>query len=282
MRRPASKQKDNLEKPEGFLHKKSLGQNFLTSATVPRWMCDAAAVAVGDTVLEIGPGTGALTRELLTRGAHVIALEADSRAITILEETFALELQTGQLVLKHGDARDISVADLNIPTRDYKVVANIPYYLSGYLLRTILESANPPRILVFLMQKEVVTRIARDKKASLLSLSVQVFGQPKYVKTVSRGHFKPAPNVDSAILLVSNIKNDHFSGPSDREGFFNLLHLGFGQKRKQLIHNLGETYSRPAVEAALATLGLSPQVRAEDIPVTTWLQLYRTLTPSKE
>lgn len=277
MRRPANYHKDDQEKPEGFLHKKSLGQNFLTSGTVPRWMCDAAEVTAGDIVLEIGPGTGALTRELLARGAKVIALEADSRAITVLEETFRNEIANGQLTLRHGDAREISIEELEIPSKRYKVVANIPYYLSGYLLRTVLESANQPHILVFLMQKEVVTRIARDKKASLLSLSVRVFGQPKYVKTVSRGHFKPAPNVDSAILLVSNIKNDHFKGSNDREAFFDLLHLGFGQKRKQLIHNLSHVYERSAIEEALGAIGLTPTVRAEDIDIETWLTLFERL-----
>jgi 16S rRNA (adenine1518-N6/adenine1519-N6)-dimethyltransferase len=255
---------------EKFEHKKSLGQHFLTSDYAPKKMCDAANLQAGDIVLEIGPGTGALTKEILARGAKVIALEADLRAIESLNETFAPEISTGQLMIHHHDARKIEPAQFGLINQGYKVVANIPYYISGLLFRTLLEADCQPNTLVFLVQKEVATRIARDKKESLLSLSVKVFGDPTYICTVSRGHFTPPPKVDSAIIAISHISQQKL-GEISKEAFFTILHLGFGQKRKQLIGNLSAHYDREVVSTILAEADLSPTVRAEDISIKTWL-----------
>ena len=255
-----------------FEHKKSLGQHFLNSEYAPKKMCDAADITAGDLVLEIGPGTGALTKELLARGAHVVALEADLRAIEALRATFTDEMASGQLTVQHGDARAIDFKGLGLQTNEYKVVANIPYYLSGLLFRSILEAEFQPKTLVFLVQKEVAVRIAREKKESLLSLSVKVFGDPTYICTVSRGHFTPPPKVDSAIIAVTNISKERLKN-IDQKAFFDLLHLGFGQKRKQLLGNLSTAYERGAVEQILHSLNLSPTVRAEDISIEVWLEL---------
>ena len=259
-----------------FTHKKSLGQNFLTSPVVPGWLCDAAAVGEGDVVLEIGPGTGALTRELLARGAKVIALEADARAITYLREHCAPALESGQLTVHHSDARHLSVSALGLQDKGFLVVSNIPYYLSGFLLRQLLESSIQPHTLVFLMQKEMVARIARDKKESLLSLSVKAFGDPYYDKTVSRGHFNPPPKVDSAILAVKNIDHARLAD-IDAAFFFTILHAGFQSKRKQLIGNLSSLYDRKMLERVFTNLSLSLTVRAEDIKLPTWMALCRRL-----
>ncbi len=259
-----------------FEHKKSLGQNFLNSDYVPKKMCDAAQVSENDSVLEIGPGTGALTRELLARGASVIALEADPRAVEVLTDSFATEIKTGQLLLKHTDAREYDPVALGLINQKFKVVANIPYYLSGLLLRSCLDTNTQPNTLVFLMQKELVERIAREPKESLLSLSVKAFGIPTYICTIKRGHFTPAPKVDSAILLVSDISHRNFSQLSN-EHFFTLLHAGFGQKRKQLQHNLRQIYEKDAVFDALRTVGLPESVRAEDVSLQNWLTLAQIL-----
>ncbi len=265
------------ETSEKFAHKKSLGQNFLTSDVVPNWLVAAGEVTAADTVLEIGPGTGALTKILLKTGASVIALEADTRAIAILEPLFENEIATGQLKLIHGDARELSIASLGLSHQQFKVVANIPYYLSGFLLRTLLENPIQPSKLVFLMQKEVVTRIARDPKESILSLSVKAFGVPKYVKTVTKGHFNPPPKVDSAILLISDINLAHFSNINEQNLYFELLHLGFGQKRKQMLSNFSHVYDRPTLEAIFTELGLKLDIRAETVPLSSWLALTKKL-----
>ncbi len=277
MKRPLRNTATDTEKPERFAHKKSLGQNFLTSGVVPRWLTAAGEVVSSDTVLEIGPGTGALTRVLLATGATVIALEADSRAVEILQVEFATAIATGKLQLHHHDARTLDVAAFGLSHQQFKVVANIPYYLSGFLLRTLLETAIQPNTLVFLMQKEVVERIARDPKESILSLSIKAFGQPKYIKTVTRGHFNPPPKIDSAILQISHINVDNFTETADQAIFFNLLHLGFGQKRKQLLSNLSKVYDRTTLTEVFSRSAIPPDARAETLPLATWLILVKEL-----
>lgn len=269
---------EDSESTERFVTKKSLGQHFLNSGTVPNWLCDAGAVTEGDIVVEWGPGTGALTVTLLERGATVYALEADERALAVLTERFASYIETGKLILKHADARTFSIDELPL-THPYKVVANIPYYLSGWLLRTTLGAKNPPQTVVFLMQKEMVERITRDPKSSLLALSVAVYGTPRYVKTVGRGHFTPPPKVDSAILSITNISHTQLPTKAATEHFFTLLHLGFGQKRKQLRGNLSAVYERTLIEQCFASLGIKETARGEDLNITTWLALARELPP---
>lgn len=269
----------SAENNEGkFAHKKSLGQNFLTSAIVPNWMCEAGDVQAGDLILEIGPGTGMLTRALLAKQARVIAIEADIRAIEELERTFVSEIQSKQLTIHHGDVREITPTHLGLTTHTFKVVANIPYYLSGFLLRTLLESPIQPTSLTFLIQKELAHRIVRDKKESLLSLSVKAFGEPIYFKNVSRGHFHPQPRVDSAILLVKNITQNNFRDISSAF-FFEILHLGLGKKRKQLLTNLSEAYDRALLTTIFTVLGLPLTVRGEDVPLPTWISLICSLNP---
>lgn len=268
------------EKTESFVAKKSLGQNFLTSDVVPSWLVEAGEIKDGDVVVEIGPGTGILTAELLKRGAKVYAIETDTRAITVLQEKFPDAITANQLHVTEADIRTYDLSTLPIKAGQYKVVANIPYYLSGFLLRLFLEHPCYPKTLVFLMQKELVTRIARDKKGSLLSLGVKAFGQPIYIKTVSRGHFQPSPKVDSAILQITNISHDIFKTTADRQHFFSILHLGFRQKRKQLQHNLSLHYPRSLVTQALESVNLSPTIRAEDLSLTDWQKLVTILPQS--
>lgn len=255
-----------------FEHKKSLGQHFLTSDYIPKKMCDAADLQKGDVVLEIGPGTGILTREILARGATVIAIEADYRAISSLKESFPDAISQGQLVIHHHDARTLDPTLFGLKAHQYKVVSNIPYYLSGFLFRSLLDIEDQPNTLVFLIQKEVAERIARDQKESLLSLSIKVFGNPSYICTVKRGHFNPPPKIDSAIVAVGPISRENFQTISSQQ-FFHILHLGFAQKRKQLLGNLSNEFPRESLEKLFTGLSISLTVRAEDLPLQTWLNL---------
>jgi 16S rRNA (adenine1518-N6/adenine1519-N6)-dimethyltransferase len=265
---------------EKFEHKKSLGQHFLNSTYVPKKMCDAANLEAGETVLEIGPGTGALTKEILARGATVIALEADPRAIQSLNETFASEIAAGQLTTHHGDARAIDFAALGLKNQQYKVISNIPYYISGLLFRTVLESDIQPNTLVFLVQKEVAARICKDTKESLLSLGVKAYGTPAYICSVAKSHFTPAPKVDSAVVAVTAINKLGFKDTPE-EQFFAILHLGFGQKRKQLAGNLSALYTKESILAAFAVAWLQPHVRAEDVPLNSWFKLVGELQKTR-
>lgn len=262
---------------ERFVHKKSLGQHFLTSRVIPERMCAAANLQPHDVVVEIGPGTGALTTVLLEHPITVIAVETDERAIDHLKERFAEEIKAQKLVISAQDARELDPRTLGLADHGYKVVANIPYYLSGFLFRTFLESQCQPSDLVFLVQREVAKRIVHDPKSSLLSLSVAAFGDPTYICTVGKGHFNPPPKVDSAVIAIHNIHRDRLSGVTP-EHFFTLLHLGFGQKRKQLLGNLAHDYPREVVGELLTALGLPLTIRAEDIDLPTWVRLATALS----
>lgn len=250
----------------GHTAKKSLGQNFLMHRQTAERIADAADIA-GKTVLEIGPGTGMLTRALLTRASRVIAVEADDELIPKLREEFAHELETGSLELIHADIRSFDPSVIGEP---YALVANIPYYITGELFRKFLTANAKPTSMTFLVQKEVAVRIARAKKESLLSLSVKVYGVPVYRFTVPRGAFKPAPNVDSAVLSITDIRSDAFASPTKEERFFEVIRAGFAHKRKLLARNLESVASPDAVHHAFTEAGLAPKARAEDLTLTTW------------
>jgi 16S rRNA (adenine1518-N6/adenine1519-N6)-dimethyltransferase len=256
--------------------KKSLGQHFLKNTHVPKAMADAGGVNEEDTILEIGPGTGVLTRELLARNTTVYAIEADSRAIETLERSFAEEIMAKKLVIIHGDVRTLDLVALGLRPRAYKIIANIPYYLSGMLFRIFLETETQPSDMVFLVQREVAERIAREKKESLLSLSVKVFGEPRYIKTVGKGNFTPPPKIDSAIIAISGISKDRL-GDIPQDFFFAMLHEGFKSKRKQLLGNLSDTFDRATLTHIFSTLTLPLDVRGEDLSLNTWLTLIRAL-----
>jgi 16S rRNA (adenine1518-N6/adenine1519-N6)-dimethyltransferase len=233
--------------------KKSLGQHFLKSKDIVRDIVLAAHIHTNDLILEIGPGEGVLTLELLASGCHVVSVEKDDRLIPVLKEKFAKEISSGQLEFIHDDILHIDMSKVPFDiSRGYKVVANIPYYITGQILRMFLESTHQPESMVLLVQKEVAERIvARDKKESLLSLSVKVFGTPRIVRTVGRGAFSPQPNVDSAVLAIENISKQNFITTHNKDinnarfhlaecekRFFELIHAGFTHKRKQLLPNL--------------------------------------------
>lgn len=257
-----------------MLAKKSLGQNFLMHRQTARRIVGAACLPESAQVLEIGPGTGMLTRELLSEGVRVIAVEADHALMPELATSFAAEIEEGRLTLVNADIRSFDTTTIE---GTYHLVANIPYYITGEIIRQFLTAPNQPSSMTLLVQKEVAVRIAREKKESLLSLSVKVYGEPSYCFTVPRGAFVPAPNVDSAVLRIGNIDRAAFKDAGSEARFFEVIRAGFGHKRKRLAKNLEEFWSRESVVAAFAAAGLGENVRAEDLSLTTWLTLTEQL-----
>jgi|GEM_PF-52689 len=343
--------------------KKSLGQHFLHSPSALKKIIEAAAIKSDETVLEIGPGTGILTSELLKTGAHVIAIEKDDRAIALLEEKFGKEYTkgekgslSGKLTLIHGDILDFGKTegtssidiettkgssatkflmsrdvisrksrDTHLKEGDYALVANIPYYITGAILRKFLENSPRPNRMILLVQKEVAERmVGREtnqgkrssgqgkpgpKKESLLSISVKAFGTPRIVGIVPKGAFVPPPTVDSAIIAIENISDKNFSKnnknyPKNSQyfinnsnsvdllqngsisRFFDILHAGFAHKRKVLIRNLEDVKrstvsdlpDRIVLQNIWKKLGLSEKIRAEDITLGQWLQIFHEYT----
>lgn len=254
--------------------KKSLGQNFLTSIPAKIKIIGAGNISVTDTILEIGPGKGAITEGLLSTGAKIIAVEKDTELVSFLENKFANEIKTGQLKLINDDALNFKFSNYRLQATSYKLIANIPYYITGAIFEYYLSNENQPTHMVVLIQKEVANRIvAHDNKHSILSLAVHVYGTPKIVAKVSRGSFFPIPNVDSAILSISNISRKNFKNKKHEENFFQMVKSGFAHKRKFLISNLKEKIPSVAWQELFIKNCLNEKVRAEDVTLEKWLAI---------
>ena len=263
--------------------KKSLGQNFLRSSEVIEKIVSASDIFPGDVVVEVGPGEGVLTIALLNSGAHVIAIEKDARCIPLLTDRFADALNDGHLILIEGDILDKKITSelfeilSDVPA--YKVVANIPYYITGMLFRYFLEEHRQPSVLTFLVQKEVAEQIvSKAHKETILSLSIKAFGDPHYGGKVGKECFEPMPKVDSAILTVKNIGKEKLMG-LHVGFFFRVVKAGFQAKRKMLLGNLATGLERDKSEIAeiFLELGIKEKVRGEDLPIDTWIQLAKKL-----
>lgn len=263
--------------------KKSLGQNFLKSGKVLGDIVRAGEVSADDIVLEIGPGKGALTEKLLETGAKVYAVEKDRDLIPFLSEKFASYIDSGKLQLIEADILEFDPRSYKLEAKSYKLIGNIPYYITGAIIRKFLESDFQPSLAVFLVQKEVAERIvARDKKESILSLSVKAYGEPKLVAKVPKRYFTPEPKVDSAVLLISNISKKNFRNLKE-EDFFFVVKSAFGQKRKTMLKNLsGAGISKENLVFTTENLTLDPKIRAEDLSIEQFLALARALFPNKQ
>ena len=248
-------------------------------------MIEAGEVTDTDTVLEVGPGKGALTEKLVAITKKVIAVEKDDRLIGFLQEKFALEIKNGKLEIVHGDILNCPLAPSlsNEGEGSYKIIANIPYYITGFFLRKFLETSCQPERIVVMVQKEIAQRVVANKQAgqkeSLLSMSVKAFGTPKMVMKVDKENFSPAPNVDSAILLISNISKKFFTENNiPEQKFFEILHAGFAHKRKMLLGNLKEALGMENLGQIFHQIGLSEKIRAEDLSLDQWSQLVKNLS----
>jgi 16S rRNA (adenine1518-N6/adenine1519-N6)-dimethyltransferase len=254
--------------------KKSLGQNFLTSIPARIAIVNAGKLVQEDTVLEIGPGRGFLTKGLLESGVKVIALEKDRDLIPVLTETFETETKSGKLTVIEGDVLEFDPETYAPLSDGYKLIANIPYYITGAILSRYLSHTHQPSTMVVLVQKEVAERVcARDKKESILSIAVKVYGDPKLVYRVNKGSFNPIPSVDSAVLAIENISRKNFKNTYHEEIFFKLVKAGFAHKRKFMLSNIKPEFKSFDLITLFKENNLSEKVRAEDVTLDQWLRL---------
>jgi 16S rRNA (adenine1518-N6/adenine1519-N6)-dimethyltransferase len=255
--------------------KKSLGQNFLQSESALQKIIEAGDVSSNDFVLEIGPGKGALTKYLLATGAKVFAIETDFEMVKILQEKFDVQIKKGQLVLIRDDILKFDLNSIKEFTAGkYKLIANIPYYITGEIIRKFLSENNYPEKMVLLVQKEVADRIiARDGKESILSIATKVYCKPKFIDTVKAGSFVPAPKVDSAIVLFDHISKKLFlENKIYEQDFFEILKKGFAHKRKKLLSNLKGGFNFDESKVC-AELNLDKNIRAENINIKDWIEI---------
>jgi 16S rRNA (adenine1518-N6/adenine1519-N6)-dimethyltransferase len=263
--------------------KKSLGQNFLKNEGVLQKITEAGEISANDIVLEVGPGEGALTVKLLEKSGKVIAVEKDHRLISILEEKFTKEISESKFQLFEGDILEDNTEKLGIENGKFKIIANIPYYITGLFFRKFLSGPINPTKIVVLVQKEIADRIiARDNKESLLSISVKAYGIPSMAMKVSKGSFVPAPKVDSAVLIIDNISKNYFKDFSE-DRFFEVLKAGFAHKRKMLLGNLKDSLGEDGImggknlQQIFSTLGFNEKIRAEDLRLEDWKKIVENI-----
>ncbi|MDE0462533.1 MAG: 16S rRNA (adenine(1518)-N(6)/adenine(1519)-N(6))-dimethyltransferase RsmA [Caldilineaceae bacterium] len=267
--------------------KKSLGQNLLVDPSHLTRIAAAADLEKTDTVLEIGPGLGALTHHLAEQAGRVVAVELDQRLIPILRAEFA---GRPHVSFVHGDILELNPADLlpaHQPDRPgpasaavpYKVVANLPFYITSAVLKHVLESLPPPTLAVLLVQHEVAQRmVAQPGAMSILAVSVQFYASPRALHKIPAGAFLPRPKVDSRVVRL-DVRPQPAVPDVDPDRFFRTVRAGFGQRRKQLRNSLsaGLSSSKRQADLWLTASGIEPRRRAETLSLQEWGMLTKTV-----
>jgi len=251
-----------------------LGQHFLNNPQIIDKIIQSAKIRPTDIILEIGPGEGVLTEELTKNSQKVISIELDEKLKEILDKKF-----------KNCDNLEIIFADIlkiNLPQvlkekkiDSYKLIANIPYYITSKIIRLFLETEIKPTEMILMIQKEVAQRIvAKPGEMSKLSASVQYYAETEILFDVDKSNFDPQPEVDSSVIKITAIKNKNYE---ESKNYFKLIRAGFCARRKTLINNLSNSLhlDKKEVENRLCSLNFSPRIRAQELSVEDWLRLSR-------
>jgi 16S rRNA (adenine1518-N6/adenine1519-N6)-dimethyltransferase len=267
--------------------RKGLGQHFLVNSAILKRILEAADLSSSDLVIEVGPGIGVLTHELVQRAGWVLAVEIDRKMVEILGETLRphrnfsllnrdiLEIEPGNLI-----AEEKANFPRGTDAADYKLVANLPYYITQPIIRHFCEAALKPQSMTVMVQKEVARNIvATPGEMSILAVSVQYYGQPRILSYVPAANFYPQPKVDSAILQINLYPRPRYQVASTRE-FFRVVRAGFCAARKQIVNSLGQGLEIQRVEALslLEKSGVDPRRRAETLDLEEWASLARAWT----
>ncbi|MEM8861214.1 MAG: 16S rRNA (adenine(1518)-N(6)/adenine(1519)-N(6))-dimethyltransferase RsmA [Chloroflexota bacterium] len=265
--------KEILER-HGIYAKKSLGQNFLYEESILRRIVETADVSKSDDVLEVGPGLGSLTLELAAAAHRVVAVELDDRMIPILRMGLG---RCQNVSVVHQDILEMNPADKFAHSQFYKVVANVPYYITGAIIRHLLQTEVRPSMMVLTVQKDVGERMtAKPGSMSLMAVSTQFYGQVKMMFNLSAGSFYPRPKVASSVVRIDVDKRPEAAKSiTDEKLFFRIAKAGFSQKRKQLLNNLkGLGFEKSVVGEWCQTAGIDGKRRAETLSVEEWVDLY--------
>jgi 16S rRNA (adenine1518-N6/adenine1519-N6)-dimethyltransferase len=265
----------------GLKPRKGLGQHFLVDGEVLEVILDAAEVTPGDLVVEVGPGLGILTEALAKKAGEVIAIELDDRLAALLKKALASFKNVSVI---NDNVLNIQPEELlkRQESPDYKVVANLPYYITSPVLRHFLTASAKPKMMIVMVQAEVAEAIAaKPGDMSLLSVSVQFYGKPEIISRVPAQSFYPAPEVDSALLRIGLYPQPAVA--VDEGGFFELVRAGFSAPRKQLANSLAQGLGLPkgAVLPLLEKAGIDGERRAETLNLEEWARLWRIFEEKK-
>jgi 16S rRNA (adenine1518-N6/adenine1519-N6)-dimethyltransferase len=252
--------------------KKSLGQNFLLDENILQEIAELAEVSDNDVILEIGPGTGLLTKELATRARKVIAIEKDERLISVLQKNLE---NFDNVKIISDDIKNIisSINSLELEKGNYKLVANLPYYLSSFIIRRFLEIDEKPEKITITLQKELAERICeKPGNMSLISVMVNFYGEPRLGPVITRDKFYPSPQVDSQIVVIDKINSPN---DIDIKFFFRTLRIGFSSKRKMLWKNLrnGFRLSKEQIFKIFGEININTMSRAQELSLEQWKKL---------
>ncbi|MDO9231243.1 MAG: 16S rRNA (adenine(1518)-N(6)/adenine(1519)-N(6))-dimethyltransferase RsmA [bacterium] len=265
--------------------KKSLGQNFLRDTDVLEKIIQSANLKSDDLVIEIGPGEGVLTEKLFKHAGKVLAIELDSALANKLKKQYK---DSKKIEIINADILNINLPEiLKVETRhclvsteekiNYKVVANIPYYITSPIIQLFLETKFPPTEMILMVQKEVAERIcARVGQMSILAVSVQYYAKPELLFYVNKKSFFPVPEVDSAVIKISKINNQQIiNNKEEVKHFFRIVKAGFSAKRKTLVNNLSASLKldKKEVEEKLKKIGITPNQRAQELSVEDWKKI---------
>lgn len=286
-------------KSNGLYTKHALGQNFLVDREVLDKIIETAEIKPDDLIIEVGPGLGVLTAELVKKCDDLVAFEIDknlarllARQLSSINDQYPINDQVENLnienLLKIGNCKlkiicddilKVSILEI-VNRRKYKVVANIPYYITSKILQLFLTQKNKPESITLLVQKEVAERIcARPGQMSTLSISVQAYAEPEIIDIVKASSFFPSPKVDSAILKIRIMNHESRIMGVDDKDFFRLIHIGFASKRKTLLNNLTAGYhlDKEKSLAIIKSVGLNENVRAQELSIEEWAELTRII-----
>lgn len=271
-----------------FRAKKRLGQHFLINEDIADCILSAAELSNNDTVIEVGPGLGILTRRIAEKVSNVIAVELDSKLVDVLTKQTR---SSSNILIVHADILNISPAQLlkqyaNTPAilNNYKVVANLPYYITSPTIRHFLASSWKPSLMVLMVQKEVGESIvATPGEMSFLAVSTQLYSKPRIVKYVPAENFYPVPKVDSVVLCLE-VNSSPLVDTNDIDGFLDIVHCGFRAPRKQIHNSLALALKIPPSQILLLLkeADIDPKRRPETLNLQEWKELYRVFYPHRK